>query len=304
MWSRAVSRIRSVVSATVRVEGIGLHTGKPVTAAIRGAEPGTGIWFRRTDLPDKPSVRAHWSNVVAVDRATCLGAEGRVLVSTVEHAMAALAGLDIDDAVVDVDGPEMPIMDGSSGPFVDAILGVGVSIVQKPRRFLKVLRSVRVVRDDGAWAEFKPSESRRVSVEIFFPGTDIGRQTGTFAVDPQSFMQEMAAARTFGFVEEIDRHRQAGLCLGAGLHNAVALRQGKVINPEGLRWPDEFARHKALDAVGDLALAGLPVIGDFRAVKPGHGLHRLLLEKLASEAGAAIEVDASGPIRECGAASG
>ena len=269
----------------VELDGIGTHSGAPVRLRILPGADGGGISFRRTDVAGAAPLAADWRAVGATMLATVLGDPARDGVATVEHLMAAFAGLGLRAAEVELDGPEMPIMDGSAAPFVDALLAAGLALRPGPVAAIRIRDTVRV-GDGDAWAELVPADdaaaaaaAARFEVTIDFPEPVVGRQTIAFALTPEVFRDEIAPARTFGRLAEVEELRRRGFAKGSSLANAVAIdRDGRrVLNPEGLRFADEFVRHKALDAVGDLALAGRPVLGLYRSHKGGHRLnHRML----------------------------
>jgi UDP-3-O-[3-hydroxymyristoyl] N-acetylglucosamine deacetylase len=214
--------------------------------------------------------------------ATVIGDPSGAAVSTIEHLMAAFAGLGIDNALVEIDGPEVPILDGSAAPFVDAIEDAGVERLDTPRSYIEILKTVRI--ENGAqFGELTPHAGFRVDVEIAFDCAAIGRQRVVIDVDPGTFREELAGARTFGFLRDVERLRGAGFALGASLDNTVVIADESVVNEEGLRWSDEFVRHKALDAVGDLALAGLPIRGAFRSNRGGHKLNSHVLAAMFAD---------------------
>ena len=238
--------------------------------------------FLRTGLPGgrERLLEAKRANVTQTSLCTTLGDASGAGVSTVEHLLAALSGLRIDNVLVEIDGPETPIMDGSAIDFVRAIDSVGVSQQARSRRYLKIVKPVRVDHD-GGFAEFRPADGGfRLDVEIDFESPAIGRQRRVFDLDPATFRREIARARTFGFVSDVQALWRAGYALGSSLENSVAIDGDAILNPEGLRFADEFVRHKALDAVGDLSLAGAPVVGLYRTYRPGHKLNALALEAL------------------------
>lgn len=238
--------------------------------------------FLRTGLPGgrERLLEAKRGNVTQTSLSTTLGDASGASVCTVEHLLAALSGLRIDNVVIEIDGPETPIMDGSAIDFVRAIDSVGVAHQARLRRYLKIVKPVRV-RQDGGFAEFLPAESGfRLDVEIDFESPAIGRQRRVFDLDPATFRREIARARTFGFLSDVQALWQAGYALGSSLDNSVAIDGDAILNPEGLRYADEFVRHKALDAIGDLSLAGAPIIGLYRTYRPGHKLNALALEAL------------------------
>lgn len=274
--------------------GVGVHSGLPVTLTIHPAEIDCGITFLRSGTggcPDR-EVRANVRSVTATEFATVLGDTEGPLCSTAEHVLAALAGLGVDNAIIEIDGPEVPIMDGSAAPFVAAIEQAGIVNLPAPRRYIQILRPVRVARGD-CFGELRPyPKGFRVEVEIAFDNPLIGRQAVAFDVTPESFRKEVARARTFGFIGDVTRLWNAGYALGATFDNTVVVAQDRVLNVEGLRFTDEFARHKALDAIGDLALAGLPLIGAYRSVRGGHKLNHAVLCALMADPTAWTTVDA------------
>jgi UDP-3-O-[3-hydroxymyristoyl] N-acetylglucosamine deacetylase len=239
--------------------------------------------FVRTasDGPDR-EIRADARAVAATECATVLGDDSGPLVSTIEHILAALHGLGVDNAMIEVDGPEVPIMDGSAAPFVAAIDAAGIVTLPASRRYLKVLKPVGVVAGD-AYGELRPHAGFRVEVEIGFDHPAIGRQMVALDVDPISFRRQLARARTFGFMQDVERLWKAGYALGASLENTLVVGADSVLNPEGLRFSDEFVRHKALDAVGDMALAGVPILGAYRSVRGGHRLNYAVLCALMAD---------------------
>jgi len=267
------------------VAGIGVHSGLPVTLTLHPADAGTGVVFVRCPSDGQPEreFRANARSVTATELATVLGDPSGPGVSTIEHIMAALAGLGVDNAVIELDGPEAPIMDGSAAPFVAAIDQVGVVTLAAPRRYTKVLKPVRVARDD-AYGELRPhARGFRIEVEIDFAHPVIGKQSLAIDVEPAEFRREIARARTFGFLRDVAKLWRAGYALGASLENTLVVTDSHVLNPEGLRFVDEFVRHKALDAIGDLALAGAPILGAYRSVRGGHKLNHAVLCALISD---------------------
>jgi UDP-3-O-[3-hydroxymyristoyl] N-acetylglucosamine deacetylase len=266
----------------VAINGFGVHSAAPCQVILHPADVDSGVVFLRTGLPGgrERLLEAKRFNVTETALCTMLGDASGASVCTVEHLLAALSGLRIDNALIEIDGPETPIMDGSAADFVSAIDSVGVAQQSRSRRHLKVVKPVRVDRD-GGFAEFLPAERGfRLDVEIDFESPAIGRQRRVFDLDPSTFRREIARARTFGFVSDIQKLWQAGYALGSSLENSVAIDGDAILNPEGLRYADEFVRHKALDAVGDLSLAGAPIIGLYRTYRPGHKLNALALEAL------------------------
>ncbi len=269
----------------VQCSGIGLHSGAPSVLTLHPAPANHGVQFRRTDVAGVDAViPAIWSNVSSTQHCTTLGNAAGVQISTVEHLMAALAGCGVDNVMVSVDGPELPIMDGSSAPFVFLIECAGIVEQSAPRRAIRILKPV-MVSERGRSAALSPSsanagDSLTVSFEIDFAGSQLARQEGFFQVTTGSFKSELARARTFGFIEEVDGLRAAGLALGGSLDNAVVVAGEQVLNEDGLRFDNEFVRHKVLDCVGDLALAGASVLGHYHGVRAGHRLTNKLLHAL------------------------
>jgi UDP-3-O-[3-hydroxymyristoyl] N-acetylglucosamine deacetylase len=226
---------------------------------------------------------AHYRSVTATEFATVLGDQSGPAVSTTEHVLSALHGLGVDDAVVEVDGPEVPIMDGSAEPFVAAIDQAGIVSLPASRRYIQVLKPVRVVKGES-YGELRPhSRGLRVETEIEFDHPLIGKQTFASDVDPDLFRRELARARTFGFMRDVAKLWGAGYALGASFENTVVVAENRILNPEGTRFPDEFVRHKAIDAIGDLALAGAPLLGAYRSVRGGHKLNHAVLTALMSD---------------------
>ena len=267
------------------ITGIGVHSGLPVTLTLNPAEADSGVVFVRCGINGEPDreLRATARAVTATELATVLGDGSGVFVSTVEHVMSALCGLGVDNCIVEIDGPEAPIMDGSAGAFVDAIDSVGIVMLSAARRYFKVLKPVRVTRGD-AHGELMPCERGfRVEVEIDFGHPLIGRQAMAVEVEPATYRREIARARTFGFMRDVAKLWNAGYALGASLENTLVVAEDRILNPEGLRFPDEFVRHKTLDAIGDLALAGAPLLGAYRSVRGGHKLNHAVLEALFAD---------------------
>ena len=272
----------------VALSGVGVHSGLPVTLTLHPADAGTGIRFIRTGLEGRREreIRADMRAVTATEFATVLGDASGPLVSTAEHVLAALRGLGVDNAVVEIDGPEAPIMDGSAGPFVAAIDQVGIETLDEPRRYIRVLKPVRVAIGD-AYGELRPyARGFRVEAEIEFDHPLIGRQALALDIEPDTFRREIARARTFGFMRDVAKLWSAGYALGASLENTLVVTENRVLNPEGLRFPDEFVRHKVLDAIGDLALAGAPLLGAYRSVRGGHKLNYAVLSALMADTSA------------------
>ena len=260
--------------------GQGLHTGCDIRAAVRPAGPETGLVFVRTDILDRDNrIPARGDAVTQTRLGTVVGNAAGASVSTIEHLMAALAALGVDNAIIELDGPEVPVMDGSAQPFVRLLDRVGLREQAAPRRYIEILESVEVIDGDRRVA-FSPAEQFEMSFEIEFDSDAIGRQRVDMVMDEAGFRAELADARTFGFVQEVEALRSAGLALGGSMDNVVVIDGDRVLNPEGLRRPDEFVRHKALDALGDLYLLGAPVIGRFEGVKSGHEMNNALVRAL------------------------
>jgi UDP-3-O-[3-hydroxymyristoyl] N-acetylglucosamine deacetylase len=282
---------QTTLRTTVTLKGCGVHSGDEVKLLLHPAEADHGIVFLRTGLPGGIDrlIEAKHVTVTATELCTVIGDRDSGAVATIEHLMSALAGLGVDNALVEIDGPEVPIMDGSAGPFVEAIDQAGIVSCRAPRRFLKILRPVRA-SNGKAFTELAPHDRGfRLDVEIDFAEPVIGRQRRRLDLSEASFRAEVARARTFGFVRDVERLWKAGFALGASLENTVALGDDGVMNPEGLRFADEFVRHKLLDAVGDLALAGLPILGAYRSYCGGHRLnHQVLVALFADRANYAI----------------
>ena len=268
---------------TVSYVGIGLHTGRKVSMSVRPAEVDSGIHIVRKDIPENQNlINARWYNVKETRLSTVLGNSSGTTVSTVEHLMAALHGCGVDNALVELDGPEIPIMDGSAEPFVKMIERVGTVDQFMPRNAIWLHRPIEV-RDGDKYAILLPADSPRITVEIDFPGSIIGSQTLSVELVNEAFRNDIARARTFGFSSDIEQLRKKGLALGGSLNNAVLVDGDRVVNEEGLRFQDEFVRHKILDCMGDLALIGVPVLAHLYARKPGHELNNMLMNKLFAE---------------------
>jgi UDP-3-O-[3-hydroxymyristoyl] N-acetylglucosamine deacetylase len=275
----------------IQLAGAGVHSGREVRVVLHPAEANHGIVFLRTGLVGGVDrlIEARHHAVTATELCTVLGEHESGAAATVEHLMSALYGVGVDNVLVEIDGAELPILDGSAGPFVAAIDAIGLVSVQAPRRFLKVLKPVRVERG-ASFAELTPNPRNfRLDVEIDFQNPIIGRQRKVCDLTPAAYRRDICRARTFGFIGDVERLWKAGFALGASLDNTVAIGDSAVVNPEGLRFADEFVRHKLLDAVGDLALAGLPMLATYRSYCSGHRLNVAVVEALfASRANYAI----------------
>ncbi len=267
---------------TASIEGVGLHSGQPVTLRLIPAPVDHGLVFVRTDLADKPVIPVRSEYVVDTSLATTLGI-GKARVATVEHLLAALSGLGIDNLRIEIDGPEVPIMDGSAEPFARLISEVGIRTQEEFKQFIVIKRSVTVV-DGDKHATFSPSRRFRIDCTIDFKHPLISDQQFTLEFSDRSFVREVARARTFGFLRDVDRLRQMGLARGGSLDNAVVVDDFSILNPEGLRFPDEFVRHKLLDAMGDISLLGKPVLGHLIVFKSGHALNHKLVKQVLSDA--------------------
>ena len=269
------ANLQTTLATTCRIAGVGIHGGNPVTLTVAPAPADSGVVFVRTDVAARQPIPARCDKVRDTRLATVIG-EGGVTVSTVEHLMAALSGLGIDNALVELDGPETPIGDGSAADFVEAILAAGLARQDAPRRYLEILEPIEVTAP-GKRAALVPAPRFEMSVEIIFESPAIGRQRLELAVDRASFRAEIAAARTFGFIAEVEQLRAMGLGRGASLENTIVVDGDHVLNPASLSRPDDFVRHKALDALGDLALLGHPVLGRYEASCSGHALNHALV---------------------------
>lgn len=284
------------IAAPVTLTGIGVHSGNPVTLTFQPADAGTGIMFSRVFADgNSADYRAVSSQVGPTDLCTILGNSPATWVATIEHVMAALYALGIDNIVVEVDAGEMPIMDGSSCAFVEALEQVGIVNLGVKRRYIRVVKPVRI--DSGAsWSEFRPYDGTRFEVEIDFSTPLIGRQSWKGDLTPASFKEELSRARTFGFMRDVERLWAAGYALGSSLENSVVISDDdSIVNVEGLRYKDEFVRHKTLDAVGDLALAGAQFIGCYRSYRGGHKMNANALKALLNDPSAYEIVEA--PVR-------
>jgi UDP-3-O-[3-hydroxymyristoyl] N-acetylglucosamine deacetylase len=287
------------LKAPIGCVGVGLHTGKHVKLTLCPAEPGHGVVFCRTDLGR--DIPARFDRVVDTQFSTVLCDErwASARVGTVEHLMAALSALCIDNVRVELDGPEVPALDGSAAPFVFLIECAGVVEQREPRSYIEVRRPVRVTEGD-AFAELRPlaggAPGLDMTLSIDFAAAAIGRQAVSLRLSPETFRAELARARTFTLAEEVAQLRAAGLAQGGSLDNAVVVDQARILNPGGLRMSDEFVRHKLLDAVGDLALAGAPLSGRFVGHRSGHGLNNRLLRALFADGAAWREADAAAPV--------
>jgi UDP-3-O-[3-hydroxymyristoyl] N-acetylglucosamine deacetylase len=283
--------LQHTLKSSIPCNGIGLHTGAKVSMVLRPAAVNTGIVFRRTDLPAaRAEVLARWDKVVDTRLCTVVANDRGSQVGTVEHVMAALRGCGVDNAIIEVNAPELPVMDGSSDPFVFLIACAGIVAQSAPRRYLRVLKEVRVA-DGQKLAQLSPATQSSFRVEIEFDTAAIRRQEGSLQlpVDAQNsdvFRDEVSRARTFGFLHEVEAMQKAGLARGGSMENAVVISGDRVMNEGGLRMADEFVRHKILDAVGDLYMAGAPILGHFHGVRPGHAMNNQVLRALFADSSA------------------
>jgi UDP-3-O-[3-hydroxymyristoyl] N-acetylglucosamine deacetylase len=275
---------QTTLRAQATVTGVGVHSGQPVNLTIGPASVDAGFIFVRTGLEGRDrEVRAEAESVIATEFATVLGDREGAVVSTAEHVLAALRGMGVDNATIEVDGPEVPIMDGSAAAFVAAIDQAGIVSQSAARRFVQVLKPVQVAIGDS-FGELRPNNTGfRAEVEIDFANPVIGRQNYTLDLSPERFRREISRARTFGCVNDVARLWSAGFALGASFENSVVFDDERLLNTEGLRYSDECVRHKVLDVIGDLALAGLPLLGTFRSVRGGHKLNHAVLTALLAD---------------------
>jgi len=270
------------LKTSVRATGVGLHSGQKVNLTFCPAPPDTGIIFRRIDLPGKPEFKVDPHLVTDTRMCSALECNG-AKVATVEHLMSALAGLGIDNVVIELDASEVPILDGSASPFIYLIQSVGIQEQDAPRRFIKVLKPVRVEEGDK-WAEIVPYDGFKLTFKIEFDHPAFRHSAKEYSIElgQEAYIRDISRARTFGFSNEVEYLRSHGLALGGTLDNAIVMDDRGVLNADGLRYADEFVKHKILDAVGDLYLAGHPILGAFTAYKSGHGLNNQLLCRLVS----------------------
>ena len=284
---------QTTISDRVSFDGIGLHSGRFVELSICPAPANTGIKFNRIDVDTKrQTVEAHAKYAEPARLCTRIVNGDGVGLETIEHMMAAFAGIGLDNAIVEINAPEAPILDGSSQPVLDAIKSVGLELLPARRKHIIVTKSVMVGLDNGAWARLDPSKHLEISIEITFDDTAIGNQTLTYRHSDGSFAAELAGARTFCQLRDVQLMKNAGLALGGSLDNAVVVDDGKILNDDGLRMEREFVRHKALDCLGDLLLLGLPVKAKMTAYRPGHALSTKLAQKLLKDPSAYKIVEA------------
>ncbi|MBW1713015.1 MAG: UDP-3-O-acyl-N-acetylglucosamine deacetylase [Deltaproteobacteria bacterium] len=266
------------IKDSIQCTGVGVHSGRKVTLTLCPAAAGQGVVFRRTDLPGRPEVPALLANVADSHLATSLALNG-ASVRTVEHLLAALAGAGVDNLTVEVDGPELPIMDGSAAPFLLMVNSVGVKTLDAPREAIRIKKTVKVAQGDRR-IEVRPSEKAELSCVIEFDHPLLGCQELSVPLEAGAFDREISRARTFGFLDDIDQLRKSGMARGGSLDNVIVIDRFKILNPGGLRFHDEFVRHKILDMIGDLALLGRPLLGRIQAHKTGHSLNHHFLRKI------------------------
>ncbi|MBU0620257.1 MAG: UDP-3-O-acyl-N-acetylglucosamine deacetylase [Gammaproteobacteria bacterium] len=271
------------LKTTVQATGVGLHTGEKVYLTLRPAAIDSGIVFRRVDLPQPVEIRAVAREVQDTRLSTCLVAHG-TRVATIEHLMSALAGLGIDNAIVELTSPELPIMDGSAGTFIFLLQSAGIVEQAAAKKFIRIKKTVEV-KDGDKWVRFEPYNGYKLNFTINFthPVFANTKQNVTIDLGAQSYIKEVSRARTFGFMQEVEYMRSQGLALGGNLDNAIVMDEYRVINPDGLRFEDEFVKHKVLDAIGDLYLLGHPLIGAFSGYKSGHALNNALCRALLAD---------------------
>jgi UDP-3-O-[3-hydroxymyristoyl] N-acetylglucosamine deacetylase len=269
---------QTTIARSTAISGIGLHTGQRINMTLRPAEAGTGIVFHRKTGERTVTIEATSANVVDTQMATVIG-KGDVRVSTVEHLLSALAAYGVDNLHIDIDGPEVPIMDGSAAPFASIIEEAGQRRHHQSRKFLAIRKPVSVI-DGEKRVSIIPSRFFRITFDIAFQHPCIALQQRSVKVSSSVFRRDLAPARTFGFLRDVENLKAAGLALGGSLENAIVVDDERILNPEGLRFQDEFVRHKILDAIGDLSLIGYPILGHVRAFKAGHDINHQLVEKL------------------------
>ena len=275
------SKNQQTIAKTLSIKGIGLHSGKKVSMQLCPAEADYGIKFIRKDLNSNNVIEALWSNVSNTKLSTTISNQNGISVSTIEHLMSALSGLHIDNLKIEINGPEVPIMDGSSINFVNLIDSNAIKNLNKKRKILKVKKNIKIVKDDCS-VELKPNNQFSIDFEIDFPSKLVNQQSCQLQLINGNYKTDIASARTFGFEKDVDMLRSNGLALGGSLENAVVVGENKILNSDGLRFKDEFVRHKILDSIGDLYLAGAPIQGYFLGNKSGHYLNNMLLRSLFS----------------------
>ncbi len=266
------------ISKPIRISGIGLHTGDKITMRLRPAAAGTGIIFHRTDVTPTVSIAALSANVVDTRMATVIGCDG-VTISTIEHLLAALSAFHIDNLHIYIDGPEVPIMDGSALPFVQLLRDAGITRLNSSRKVLAISKPVTLIEGDKR-ISIIPSRFCRVSFDLDYKHPCVGRQYRSVKVTPKTFCREIAAARTFGFYEQVEQLKKSGLARGGSCDNAVVIGADRILNEDGLRYSDEFVRHKILDTIGDFSLLGHSILGHIKSYKAGHDMNHKMVEKI------------------------
>jgi len=275
--------MQKTIARPMDCSGIGVHSGADARMTLKPAPADTGVLFIRTDVTDKDNmIKARWDNVVNTRLCTVLGNADGVTISTVEHLLAAFRGMGIDNAIVEIDGPEIPIMDGSSEPFVFLIECAGTQSLIAPKKAIKITREI-VYTEEDKQASLTPLSAARYSFDLDYTGTAVGEQSHEVQLMNGTFKDQISRARTFGFLHEVELLRKNGLALGGSLDNAIVIDGEKILNRGGLRYRDEFVRHKILDAIGDLFLAGMPILGHFHGVRAGHDMNNKLLRTLFSQ---------------------
>lgn len=295
------SHLQHTVAKAVTVAGVGVHSGAPATLTIAPAAANSGITFIRSDITAHDNrIPARWDLVVDTRLCTVIKNAAGASVATIEHVMSALAALGIDNADISIDGPEVPIMDGSAAAFVDAIDRVGRASQQAARKVLRVIAPVTLTDGDKT-VTLTPSDETAYSFDISFDSPVIGRQTFSHTVQESSYRSDISFARTFGFLHEVEALRAAGLGRGGSLDNAIVIDGERVMNPGGLRSPTEFVRHKILDAIGDIALAGLPIVAHYHGVKAGHAMNNRILRELFANPACYVVVEMAAPAKTAAA---
>lgn len=275
--------MQKTLKSSINCTGVALHSGEKVTMTLKPAPVDTGIVFKRVDIAGKGAeIPATWDRVVDTRMNTTIGNEDGVTVSTIEHLMAALAGCGINNAMVEINGPEVPVMDGSSAPFVFLVECAGIEEQDVPLKVIRIKKPV-MLNEEEVQAKLEPDNKFSISFEIDFEGTAIARQSIGIGLVNGTFKKELSRARTFGFLHQVEQLRAAGLARGASLENAIVVNGNEIMNEDGLRYDDECVRHKVLDAVGDLSLAGHPIVGHFKGVRSGHAANNQLLRALFAD---------------------
>ena len=279
-----ISSSQKTTNSKISCSGVGLHSGVDIFLKLCPAPCDSGIVFKRVDVDaDKSEIKAHYKNVVATNLGTTIANEFGVKVSTIEHLMAAIWGCGIDNLIVEVNGPEVPIMDGSSEPFVFLIECAGINTQDKPRKLIEVMKNVKIEEQNAKMVEVSPSKEFAIDLHIDFDHKQVQQQTFDYTSTFASFKNDLCRARTFGFKHEIDQLHKMDLAKGGSLDNAILVDENGIVNKEGLRYNNEFVRHKTLDFIGDIYLAGYFIIGHFKASKPGHGINNKMLHALLAD---------------------